>query len=360
MRVACFFTGCSRFGGAERRIGRIMNGVAAHGIEVVFVLILSEPLEKVKAAYVKAIGEDTPIRFEGFHTVREIFEYMRKECFDVAFYIGAYRKMLPFFVGAKLSGSRTVLLQVSTGPSVGKFGSFFEKAEFALVASNSNHIDCLYPSTTSYFTKKYKRQIVSTTPCPATDLKRFVPQKKEKLIAFISRWVKGKNTELLVESVLKIEEELFQSGYRVYLCGSSDDGSVEKRVTAMIEQAKHPEVISMPGYVNAEDILPKAEIFMSLQDINNYPSQSLLEAIACGCYIVASDEGDTRLLVKPAFGSCCMLDAGTIAQEILRFIKKPSSEKSEIISAAREFAESHFDIQASVQHYIDMVYNSDR
>ena len=89
MRVACFFTGCSRFGGAERRIGRIMNGVAAHGIEVVFVLILSEPLEKVKAAYVKAIGEDTPIRFEGFHTVREIFEYMRKECFDVAFYIGA-------------------------------------------------------------------------------------------------------------------------------------------------------------------------------------------------------------------------------------------------------------------------------
>ena len=355
MRIACFFTGRSAFGGAERRIGRIMNGVASRGIIVDFVFTLYEELDKVVEAYKRAIGSECLINFVGFHNGRDVFRHMIHNNYDAAFYVGAYRKMLPFFAGAKLSGSKTVLLQVSTGPSVGQFGSFLEKIEFSLIAKNSSFIDCLYPSTTDYFKNKYKHQIVNTTPCPATDLKRYQPNDKDKSIAFISRWVKGKNVELFVESVLSIENELFDNGYKVFLCGKSNDGVIENNVERLMQNAKHPDILVTPGYVDSEDILPRAEVFMSLQYINNYPSQSLLEAIACGCYIIASDEGDTRILVRPEFGSCCQLNVNSIAKAILDYIKKPASEKNKIVKMARSFAERKFNISDSVEHYVKII-----
>ena len=355
MKIACYFSGRSSFGGAERRIGRIMNGVASRGIDVYFVFTLYEELDKVIEAYKRVIGSECLIHFVGFKSDREVFRHMLIIKYDVAFYIGAYRKMIPFFLGAKMAGSRTVLLQVSTGPSVGQFGSYFERIGFSLVAHNSSYIDCLYPSTTTYFRNKYKRQIVNTTPCPSTDLNRFQPKLKEKNIAFISRWVKGKNVELFVESIISIENELYENGYKVFLCGKSSDGSIEKNVDNLMKKSQHPDIIITPGYVEPEDILPKAEIFMSLQDINNYPSQSLLEAIACGCYIIASDEGDTRILVKPEFGSCCRLNKQSIANALLDYIYKTTPEKEKIKESARAFAESKFSFNDSIEHYLNII-----
>ena len=355
MKVACYFTGRSVFGGAERRIGRIMNGVAKQGIDIEFVFTLFEPLEIIKAAFINAIGEPCSIDFKGFDNGWDVAKHIIREKFDVVFYVGAYRKMLPFFLGAKYAKSKTVLLQVSTGPSVGQFGSFLEKIEFQFVARNSDQIDCLYPSTTGSFQNKYRKQIVTTTPCPATDLNRFVPSCKEKKIVFISRWVKGKNVELFVESVLLIEDYLFDNGYKVLLCGKSQDGSIETAVERQLQKAKHPELVIMPGFINSEEILPNAEVFMSLQNINNYPSQSLLEAIACGCYIIASDEGDTRLLVKPEFGVCCGLTTNAIANCIRAYIEKSTSEKKQIIYNGRSFAEKTFDIRKSIDHYTRII-----
>ena len=355
MKIACYFNGKASFGGAERRIGRIMNGVAAKGITVEFVFTLFEPLENVEEAYKRVIGDDCNIHFVGFNTGREVFNYVKKSRFDIVFYVGAYRRMLPFFFGAKTCNSRTALLQVSTGPSIGMFNSLFERLEFELVARNSDYIDCLYPSTTSFFIKKYKKQKVSTTPCPATDISTFYPKEKEKIITFISRWVKGKNVELFVESILSIEEVLYKNGYKVYLCGSSQNGEVERNVKNQLEKAKHPEIFIIPGYINPEEVLPMSEVFMSLQNINNYPSQSLLEAIACGCFIVASDQGDTRLLVRPEYGTCCQLEAMEIGEKIIDYIKKDNNEKLKIIRNARTFAEKTFKLDDSIDHYMRII-----
>ncbi len=355
MKVACYFNGKTAFGGAERRIGRVMNEVAKSGEDVEFVFTLFEPMEKVREAYIKAIGEPCYITFKGFSKGIEVCKYLISQKFDVTFYVGAYKDMLPFFFGAKIARSKTVLLQVSTGPSIGQFDSILQNVEFQLVAKNSDRIDCLYPSTTEAFRIKYRKQIVTTTPCPATDLEKYKPAKKEKQIAFISRWVKGKNVELFVQSILLIEDFLKENEYSVLLCGKSQDGAVEKSVSELIRNAKHPEIMEQPSYVDSEYILPKAEIFMSLQRINNYPSQSLLEAIACGCYIIASDEGDTSLLVKPEFGICCELVPDDIAKCIMDYINKGTVEKEKCIKKARSFAEDTFIMQNAVDHYKKMI-----
>ena len=43
--------------------------------------------------------------------------------------------------------------------------------------------------------------------------------------------------------------------------------------------------------------MAQTKIFLSLQKTNNYPSQSLLEAMASGCAIIATDVGETRRLL---------------------------------------------------------------
>lgn len=355
MKIACYFNGKTSFGGAERRIGRIMNGVAARGIAVEFVFTLFEPMERVVESYKRVLDEPCRIEFRGFSSGSQVFKYVKNSHFDVVFYIGAYKSMIPFFLAGKLGNSRTVLLQVSTGPSVGKFNSIIEAIGFDVIARNSDYIDCLYPSTTTYFRRKYKKQHVFTTPCPSTNTSTFYPKDKEKIITFISRWVEGKNVELFVDSVLEIEDELEAQGYRVYLCGSSQDGKIEERVSRRVETAKHPDIIIQPGYIEPETVLPISEVFMSLQSINNYPSQSLLEAIACGCYIIASDEGDTRLLVRPEFGACCKLEPTSIASEILAYIDIDDDEKQSIKRSARSFAENTFNIEDSIEHYIGII-----
>jgi glycosyltransferase involved in cell wall biosynthesis len=42
------------------------------------------------------------------------------------------------------------------------------------------------------------------------------------------------------------------------------------------------------------EVLSDTKIFLSLQEVNNYPSQSVLEAMCCGAVVVATDVGETR------------------------------------------------------------------
>jgi glycosyltransferase involved in cell wall biosynthesis len=63
-------------------------------------------------------------------------------------------------------------------------------------------------------------------------------------------------------------------------------------------------------------VLARTKIFVSLQRYENYPSQSLLEAMASGCAVIATDVGDTRLLLDE---SCALLiprDADALAAAI--------------------------------------------
>lgn len=357
MKVACFFGGRTNLGGAERRIGRIMNLIAKKGVEVTFVFYLYEDMYAIEAEYKSLIGDIVYLDMVGFKKQSELFRYVMNSRFDTIFYIGAYRSMLPFFVAGILSHSQRVLLQVSTGPSVRKFESFVEMIGFEVVARGSNRIDCLYPSTTESFAKRYKIQTITTTPCPSTQLNIYMPNSKKKELVFLSRWVQGKNVDLFAKSMMLIEDFLVEKGYKIFLCGSSRNGDVEKQIKKILEKSKHPELFSMTGYVQSIDVLPTAEVFFSLQDINNYPSQSLLEAIACGCYIIASDEGDTRTLVRDEFGVCCDLDAQKIAQKTKDYILMNEKEKKQVVESARNFAERNFDINKSVEHYMTIIQN---
>lgn len=74
------------------------------------------------------------------------------------------------------------------------------------------------------------------------------------------------------------------------------------------EIEKETDRLGLRGKVRVEflpdvgPILSQSKVFVSLQKHNNYPSQSLLEAMACGNAVVATDRGETRRLVTSDLG----------------------------------------------------------
>ena len=135
------------------------------------------------------------------------------------------------------------------------------------------------------------------------------------------------------------------------LCGNGK-AKIEQNVRELVKNSKYPQMFKLPGYVKSQDVLPSAEIFVSLQMYNNYPSQSMLEAIACGCCVVASNQGDTYRLVKEPFGCLCSFEEKNIAESVLGFAQMSAEEKKKANEAARSFAEAKFSIANSVSHYM--------
>ena len=66
----------------------------------------------------------------------------------------------------------------------------------------------------------------------------------------------------------------------------------------------------LPNYKIFADLLPitltlflrDLKFFLSLQEIENYPSQALLEAMASGCCVIASDVGETKKIITQNTG----------------------------------------------------------
>ena len=102
-------------------------------------------------------------------------------------------------------------------------------------------------------------------------------------VVFASRMVEGKGIELLEEM------EPLPPGISFYIYGQ---GPLAPRVPgATREFTEH-----LP------DVLAEAKVFLSLQSGENYPSQSLLEAMTAGCAVIATDVGETEKLVDGSTG----------------------------------------------------------
>jgi glycosyltransferase involved in cell wall biosynthesis len=71
-------------------------------------------------------------------------------------------------------------------------------------------------------------------------------------------------------------------------------------------------------------LLNESSIFVSLQSEENYPSQSLLEAMACGNAIVATDVGETWRLVDETTGVRVLATPAALASAINQLLADPA------------------------------------
>jgi glycosyltransferase involved in cell wall biosynthesis len=161
--------------------------------------------------------------------------------------------------------------------------------------------------------------LIRAAPSILVDAKHCTPAgEKNDWVVFLGRLVQIKNPLLFVEAIPLVLSR--RPGVRFFILGSGDQQpDIEQRLDELGVQ----EQVTLRFEPHPDNILAKSKIFVSLQQDENYPSQSLLEAMACANAIVATDVGETWLLVDESNGRRVPPQAEAVAGAILQLLADP-------------------------------------
>lgn len=217
---------------------------------------------------------------------------------------------------------------------------------------NAEYIDLLYPAAEEFVSENTKGKVF-ITPGTFTDLSIFKPENKEKIMVYAAaRLEDNKNPTLLVRAVNLCCDEIRKNGYRVIILG---DGEYKEYIDSYIRGNDLNDIVIMCSYQKTSEFLPAARVFFSLQKNENYPSQSLAEAVACGCYSIVTDVGDSRKCATEQFASFVEGTETAVAMAIRKYLSMGEDEKRNIINSAREFAQQNYSIEKIKDYYMSLI-----
>jgi len=172
---------------------------------------------------------------------------------------------------------------------------------------------------------------------------------KEPRIAFVGRLEAVKNPLLFVDAIARLTKRTRE--FRASMLG---DGRMRERVDARIRELGLGGFVDRSFHDRPREVLARSAIFVSLQTMDNYPSQALLEAMACGCAVVATDVGTTRKLVTPDTGVVVPPDPDAVADAISSLIADPARTRR-MGCAGREMVLREHSIERYAEH-IERLY----
>jgi glycosyltransferase involved in cell wall biosynthesis len=152
---------------------------------------------------------------------------------------------------------------------------------------------------------------VSTPPIPLyikRDAAKGQPRPKENLLVYASAFYGRKHPHLAAE-VFRDFLLKYPNWKGAFLGGGRYQAEVEALLKPVVDSGQ----IEVIGRV--ADIYPylmRSKIYVSLIKPDNYPSQSIFEAMACCNALVCSDVGDTARMVKPDNGKLVPFDREAI------------------------------------------------
>lgn len=181
---------------------------------------------------------------------------------------------------------------------------------------------------------------VTISPNSFVDYKNFFAEyPKEKHAVFVGRMSPEKNPILFLESIAIFNNSYQSAGeVKFFMLGA---GALDEEIKTYITQRNLTNVIFVGAEPDPWKYLRKSRVFVSLQRNNNYPSQALLEAMACENAIIATDVGETRLLVSREEGILVHPAAEEIAQAFLRLFTDPAACERLGRNARRKAIENH-------------------
>lgn len=185
--------------------------------------------------------------------------------------------------------------------------------------------------------------IRSVSPCSFKNYNnlRAVYPKKDTVV-FAARMGQIKNPMLLLESI-----KLFNATYikkDAITFQFLGEGDLMQDMINYVKQNKLSNVELHGQVSDPVNFLRVSKIFVSIQQANNYPSQSVLEAMACENVIIASDVGETRLLVTENEGVLVDLNAGAISDALI-YLLQNEIQRDKMAKSAR--------VKVLTEHTID-------
>lgn len=227
-----------------------------------------------------------------------------------------------------------------------KFSSFNYGLE------NSDYIDFLSPYIFEGVKKrglKIKEESVSIAPCSFTDYSKCrIGDKSIFQVAFAGRLEKDKNPDMFLEAAFRISKE-----YPEIIFHIMGEGRFSSDIKAKVDASDLSNIIFHGFHPQPTEILANTSVFVSIQSTNNYPSQSVLEAMACGNTIVATDVGDTRMFVNENNGILIKLDVAELVNAIeTLYLDKDLS--SRMLGNVFSYVRENHTIKKMADYYISL------
>ncbi|MBE2226237.1 MAG: glycosyltransferase, partial [Ignavibacteria bacterium] len=125
-------------------------------------------------------------------------------------------------------------------------------------------------------------------------------------------------------------------------------------IAEFITAAGIKENVNFTFHNNPPEVFSRTSVFVSLQTGTNYPSQSVLEAMACGNAVIASNRGDTGLFINNANGVLVELNTGEVAAALKKMILN-REDTTLLGKQAAEFVRQYHTIEKVTEYYTGLI-----
>jgi glycosyltransferase involved in cell wall biosynthesis len=209
----------------------------------------------------------------------------------------------------------------------------------------------------------FKKKSICLTPGSFVDYTVFTPlpwRDKKNQLVFLGRFFAMKQVISLLKAVPVIYKRLIDENIQGCEFIFIGYGPLQQQMNEIL----HTEAFkNLPVKIiqtnEPQQILNQSKIFFSVQLNNNYPSKSLMEAMASGNIPVVTDVGTTRNLAHPHFSFYVpeQFTANDVADAVINIYKEGENQQQQKAEMARQFIINNYSIAASAAYY-ENLYNS--
>lgn len=204
----------------------------------------------------------------------------------------------------------------------------------------ASRLDCLSESIANSVRSLFpKAPAIEVSPCSFTDYSRCrIAVERDFDIVLMSRLCAGKGIELFFEALALLRAQ--GRGDILGKIGIFGSGPLHGYVFDRVKEFS--DFNFEYGYASDPfEILSRAKIFLSLQDKENYPSQSLLEAVACGALVIATDVGETCRIVSDEVGYRIPVNAQALADQLVVALARIKADQFDGSQTSKWIRETH-------------------
>ena len=239
--------------------------------------------------------------------------------------------------------------------------SMAKKAILYLSFLSAKKIDLLDPIIYKNMKKLFflKKNSFNLTPNSVVNIEKYKADfaSKENWIVFLGRFVQHKQVMPFARAIPLIYKQLKEKNVpniKFFLLGL---GEQENELKSLLAKEEYKGIDIFVGFVfDPQHILEKSKIILSIQQYNNYPSRSLLEAMACGNIPVVTDVGNTDLIAKPGFSAYISKNftAEEIAGSITGLLALDQASQLDKMRNARQFVADNCRMENMAQYFYNL------
>jgi len=210
----------------------------------------------------------------------------------------------------------------------------------------ADRIDSLYSGFLQTYAKPLRfENKVEISPCSFSDIKFCSVKRKKALIVFSGRLIEEKNPILFLDALSLLRKKCTQ--WEAIIAG---EGPLENSVKIKLLQEQMDSYVTVQAFGDMSEILSESLIFVSLQKTENYPSQSLLEAMLACNVVIATNVGETSKIIQDGnTGFLIEANPYELSEKLFQLLNNPELVQT-IALNGKKFVEKNHTIERFAEY----------